>query len=302
MKQRWNIFLIAAAMLSGCGSPSTTSPSAAAFEATRSWIRHDVKHSPLIYASGALQAVLIYNYSGQQVGQLGGLWEPAGLCSDSAGDVFVPSRSLVYEYPAGGSLPVNILDDRPYGPIDCAVDPTTGNVAVVNGGTGSNVAIFPAGSTSNPTLYTAPNISTYEFCAYDPAGNLYADGVGLKESFQLAALDKGSDSFVAVPFSGLNNEKHIAAGIQWDGEYVAVGDGKSGVIYRLTISGSSGRVVQRIKVQGWRQFVPEFAIIGKRLLLPKSDRLLFYSYPAGGKYRNGFLGSLGHYITVTNPK
>ena len=302
MKQRLSIYLIVAAMLSGCEGTSASPPSAMTFDAAGSWIRHDVRHSGLIYASAALQAVLIYTYSGQLVGQLGGLWEPAGLCSDNAGDVFVPSRSLVYEYPAGGSLPVNILDDRPYGPIDCAVDPTTGNVAVVNGGTGANVAIFPAGSNSNPTLYTAPNISAYQFSAYDPAGNLYVDGIGFKETFQLAALDKGSGSFVDVPLKGLNNDKHLAAGIQWDGQYVAVGDGKDGVIYRLAISGSSGTVVQRIKFQGWHHFVPEFAIVGNRLFLPSSDRLLYYSYPGGGKYRNGFLGSLGYYITVTKPK
>ena len=205
----------------------------------------------------------------------------------------------------GGSLPVNILDDRGNSPNSCAVDPTTGSVAIVNLAPGEshsgNVVIFPTGSGA-PVTYSAPNITSFMFAGYDPSGNLYVDGQGSKNSFQVAVLAKGSKAFVAVPLSGLNTNKHMPAGVQWDGQYVAVADALSHVVYRLAISGSSGKVAQTVKLAGWnRTDIIEFAIFGKKFLFPKDDKLLFYAYPAGGKYKGGFLGSVGSDVIVTNP-
>jgi hypothetical protein len=308
MKLRWvSCSVLAGVVLAGCGS-GNVAPSQGAFNGSGSWIQRSASQGPLIYASSSDGGVAIYNYSGQQVGSLDGIFEPRGLCSDSNGDVLVTSgRDLIYEYQSGGSLPVNILDDRGYQVSSCAVDPTTGNVAVTNSGTNQsenngNVVIYPPGSSGNPVIYTAPNIGSYAFCGYDASGNLYVDGTGSKQSFQIAALDKGSGSFVAVPLSGLNNKNHLPAGVQWDGQYVAVGDGLSGALYRLTISGSSAKIAQTVTLAGWhRDYAVEFAIVGKKLLFPKDSRLLFYSYPAGGKYKNGFLASVGYDITVTTP-
>ena len=297
------VLIVTALLLAGCHS-TTVTPQPPAFNSDGSWIRHSISQGPLIYASGSFEWVLIYDYTGQQVGQLGRFEYPSGLCSDAAGDVWVTDGQLglIYGYPAGASLPDDVIDDRGELASGCAVDPTSGSLAVFNAGNGTNgnVLVFPPGSDTNPAVYTAPNITTYAFGGYDPSGNLYVDGTGLKQSFQLAALDKGSKNFVAVPLSGLNNKNHRAAAVQWDGTYLAVGDALNGVVYRLAISGSSATVAQTVTLRGWHNHFPiEFAIAGKKLLLPHDNKLLFYSYPAGGKFKNGFLAEVGGDITVT---
>ncbi len=250
-----NGFLAAALLFAGCQA-STVTPRQATLGAAHSWMRPGSKQGPLIYSNGSLSAVLIFDFSGDLVGELGGLDEPTGLCSDATGDVYVTDMDLqlIYKYPAGGTLPVDIYDDRGNLPIACAVDPTTGSLAVINEGTeGTNgdVAIYPPGNDSNPAVYATPNLSIYSFGGYDPSGNLYVDGTGAKQSFQLAVLEKGSGGLVPVPVSGLNNKKHRVAGVLWDGTYVAVGDALAGAVYRLAVAGGSAKVVQTVRLRGW---------------------------------------------------
>jgi hypothetical protein len=254
--------------------------------------------SPLIYANYG-QAVLIYNTSGDKVGSLGGFSRAGGLCSDAYGDVTVPDsgRQVVYVY-QGGSLPVNVIDDHPYGPVSCAIDPTTGTLAVING---NNVAVYQPGTTSgSPILYTASNILINAYGAYDSSGNLYIDGTSSKHGMAIAVLDKGSSNFVAVAVGGLGNRNHRASGVQWDGQYIDIGDSLAGSIYRMSVSGSTGTIVQTIKARGWFHHYPiEFAIYGKRLFDPLGDKLLFILWPQGRKKLGGFLGDIGSQITVT---
>lgn len=282
--------------------PQSQSP----FDAAGSWIRHTATQGPLIYASGSFEDVLIYDFRGDLVGELGGFEYPTGLCSDASGDVYITDSDygLIYVYPAGASLPDDVIDERPGRPNSCAVDPTTRSLAVINAGTSrgsGSVLIYPPGSDSNPAFYTAPNMSSYAFAAYDPSGNLYVDGGDTNGAFEFAALYKGSGGFVAVPLSGLNNKHHRAAGVSWDGTYIAAGDALTGAVYRLAISGSSGSIAQTVRLRGWGDHEPiEFAIVGKKLLLPHYDKLVFYRYPAGGKYVTGFRGNLGFDITVVD--
>ena len=292
-------------LLIGCQGSRVTPHQQSPFNAAQSWIRHTATQGPLIYAIGGFEDVNIYDFSGNLVGQLGGFFDPGGLCSDASGDVYVTDweEGLIYAYPAGASLPDDVIDDRPEEPSSCAVDPTTGSLAVTNNfhSTSGHVVIYAPGTDSNPTTYTAPNMTTYGFAAYDPSGNLYVDGGGTKDAFELAVLYKGSSSFVAVPLSGLNNKNHRAAGIAWDGTYIAAGDAMTGEVYRLAISGSSGSIVQTVHLRGWGDREPiEFAIVGKKLLLPHSDKLVFYRYPTGGKYVSGFRGTVGFDMTVVN--
>lgn len=293
MMRKITVFFL---ILAGGCSGAAQTPAVAPFNGAGSWIRHTSGSSPLIYASDE-ENVLIYDYSGNKVGELSGFGNAGGLCTDANGDVFVPDRGreLIYEY-QGGSLPVDVIDDRPEAPESCAVDPTTGNLAVVNY---TNVEIFSPGTSGSPVAYTAPNIQDYAYGAYDSSGNLYVDGTTSKHGMAFAALDKGSQKFVAVPLSGIGNRDHRAAGVQWDGQYVAVGDSLAGSIYRVAVSGSSGTIVQTIKVRGWFGHYPiDFAIAGKKLLFPLSDKLLFFAYPKGGKRTGGFLGSVGLAVTV----
>src|ERR1700729_2040785 len=186
---------IAPIFIAGCQgagtAPQTNArPDARAFRGAGSWISPAAKQQPLIYTPDGSD-VFIYTYSGQQVGLLQGFSEPHGVCSDSQGNVYVTDAgsvdagaAVVYEYARGGTLPINVIDDSGQYPNSCAVDPTTGSLAVANDSSHANVLIFPPGSFTVPTAYTATNMVDYEFCGYDSAGNLYVDGYGAKASFQ----------------------------------------------------------------------------------------------------------------------
>lgn len=298
-------FIVAAIALGGCHAaispaPPSGLPNASTFDGAGSWVKPQAKQEALVYGSDAY--VFIYTYAGELVGELEGFpSDPRGLCSDQYGDVYVTAGGEVYEYQRYGSLPVNVIDDSPEGANSCAVDPTTGNLALANSG---NVAIFPPGSFQYPTSYTNPNITSYSFCGYDSEGNLYVDGTGAKNSFQFAELRHGSSTLTSIPLTGLNNSKHRAGGVQWDGQDVAVADGLSHAIYRVAVSGSSGKVVQTIHLSPWRSHgVVEFYIQGKRLLFPWKERVFFFDYPKGGRPKNGF--NDGHEIeeiTVSLPQ
>jgi hypothetical protein len=298
--------IVGLATIAGCHGSNVT-PAATVFDGSGSWTRVASSKGPFIYGA-AYGSVNIFTYLGQQVGSLTGFQDASGICSDHSGDIYVldSQRELIYEYLPGGSLPVDVLDDRPQTPSGCAVDPTTGNLAVANlqvqGRTATpNVLIYPPGSYQAPTAYTAPNIVSYWFCAYDPAGNLYVDGTGDSQELELAVLRPGSSGFVAVPLSGVNNHHHKPAAVQWDGQYLAVGDRRSEVIYRVAVSGSYAKIVQTVPIRGWfRHYAVGFDIVGKKLLFPLFDKLLFYKYPAGGRKTTGFLGDVGDAITVTN--
>jgi hypothetical protein len=305
----WSIIrcFIVPIALAACSASSVT-PATLHFDGAGSWTRVASSNGPFIYGAAYDAYVNIFTFSGQQVGVLKGFGEASGVCSDSDGGVFVldDERDLIYEYLPDGSLPVDVFDDRYETPSGCAVDPITGDLAVANtqlqGHTAtSNVAIFVPGSYQPPTSFTAPNISVYSFCAYDPDGNLYVDGLGSKQELELAELPAGSDQFVPIPLSGINNHHHKPAAIQWDGQYVAVGDRQAQVVYRVSVSGSTGTIVETVRIRGWhRHTAVNFDIVGKKLLFPLFEKLLFYKYPAGGRKTTGFLGDVGSSITVTS--
>ena len=118
------------------------------------------------------------------------------MCVDKKGDVWVvnnSSASLV-EYKHGGKTPIATLYGISF-PIGCSVDPTTGDLAVANYGNGSygggDVSIF-AHAKGTPKVYTDSQIPHFNFCGYDPKGNLYADGTDATQSvFHFAELPKG---------------------------------------------------------------------------------------------------------------
>lgn len=248
--------------------------------------------------------VYVYQYSlaGQQIGQLGGFSDPVGLCTDPSGDLYVvdAGKELIYEYAPGGSLPFYIYDDLGEEPNSCAVDPTTGDLAVTNSG---NVLVFPPGSSGTPTAYTASNMSSYAYCNYDASGNLFVDGAQQIKSLRLAELPKGSSSMTAITISNLPKGTHRPGGIQWDGQYVALSDGLANFIYRISVSGSSGKIVSMSHVAGWRlHYNVQFSIQGKRLLFPFPRRLEFFSYPPKGRARGGFTGHIGNRAMIVSPE
>ena len=206
----------AAALLAGCGGskPPIGAPgamplaSATAARADRgtSWMLSDTSNEDLLYASDRQSGVSVDVLSypkGNVVGQLKFHGMPYGLCSNRSGDVFIPvwssqtNTNYIYEYAHGGTEPIATLTDSGV-PFGCAVDPTTGNLAVTNVfglGTGfppGNVAIY-AGAQGTPSYYSDSAITLYGFCAYDDAGDLFVTGQRLGDP--IGELPEGSGSF-----------------------------------------------------------------------------------------------------------
>lgn len=317
----------AAAILVGCGRssqpigapgaiPERRAPLARA-DRGRSWMLPEAKSEDLLYAtalSGSQVAVFSYP-SGKLVGMLTPDVSAAGACSDRNGNVFIAGgfSEAIEEYAHGGTTPIQTLNNSPYWPYGCSVDPITGNLATANGrGPGSrgygSVSIFQGGS-GTPTFYTDPNIYWYYNCGYDDDGNLFVDGNNESSPYPFAELPRGSGTFTEITLSkGLEG----AGPIQWDGSHLAVGYGNNAgsVVYQVTISGSGGTVVGTTSLQSPRQENAfSFWIIGHTIIAAyqtrrhKYRRIGIWRYPGGGEFerylRSGTTGLSFWGVTVS---
>jgi hypothetical protein len=300
---------VAVAMLAGCGgSPPIGAPgamlqaSAISAPAThgKSWMLPEAKNEELLYVSGGNGAVTIYSYKTRKlVGTLSGFNEPEGLCSNVYGDVFVVDYGSykIYEYRHGGTKVISTLSSGGAS-FSCAVDPTTGNLAVTNGGIlgGGDLVVFKQAQ-GTPKAYSAPGfLSDFWWCAYDNNGNLFADGVsGVSDgpTPELVELHRHAKSLVDIP---LNEGPYSPLGaVLWDGRFLAL----EGSISKY------GFARLKIKRDQWTQHGDgvylagaalgfEFAIVpaygGKRRVLIESNSdysgsysLGYWDYPSGGK-------------------
>jgi len=308
-------------MLAGCaggGSPPQPFSGAAQPQIRsqgKSWILPAAKNGALIYVSDLLaQVVDIYTYSNgnQLVGQLTGFFNPEGLCVDKAGDVFVTNDTSVgvhqiTEYAHGGTTPIQNLVN-PNGNVNgCSVDLKTGDLAVTNfwgptEGPGG-VSIYHH-ATGTPTSYTDSNLQYYYYCGYDNKGNLFVDGLSSASSFGFAELPKGGSTFTNL---AVDETIYLPGGVQWDGEYLAVGDQVAvkhnflSAIYQFSVSGSTATEVGLTLLTGSSQvadfWIPKFGHTkkhpeGTTVIAPNQDgkNTLFYAYPAGGSPTNTISG------------
>jgi DNA-binding beta-propeller fold protein YncE len=259
-----------------------------------SWMAPLAKTKPLIYVSSVLtNDVYAYTYATHQlVGTLTGFQTPYGLCADKTGDVWVVNdgASQLLEYAHGGTTSIATLSDPTDYPEGCAVDPTTGNLAVTNFSSNAgpgNVAIY-ADAKGTAQTYTDPSIVNYRFCGYDAKGNLFVDGVNSSSAFVLAELPKGGSSLKNIP---IKQTIEWPGAVQWDGKHVAVGDTDAVTVYQ--IDPANGNVAGSTKLIG-ANYVDQFWIDGSvatrkdakkaRVIAPSQDggTLALYDYPAGG--------------------
>jgi hypothetical protein len=220
----------------------------------KSWVSPDIARAPrLLFVSDFVNSD-IYIYSMPLLrlkGTLTGFGGPQGECSDAQGNVWVTNTSFaqILKLSRTGSIENTLKDTSGY-PIDCAIDPTTGNLAVTNivdaGSAPGAVVIYPNAS-GTPTSYTNPNQRNYYFAGYDPSGNLFFDGKDSSGNFILSELPKGSSSARTVNVSG--GTIYFPGMVQWypAGNYLAVGDQNCGdavasCVYWVSVSGTAGTI------------------------------------------------------------
>jgi hypothetical protein len=280
------------------GAVRQTSALATHAEHGKSWMRPGTSGGDLLYASSTKStSVLVFNYSSGKVVQR--IKATAlGLCSDSAGNVFMTNgTNSIDEYAHGGISPIATLYDAGNYPQACAIDPSTGNLAVVgaqaNDAT-ANVAIFPytGSGFGTPNLYTDSSVNSFVWCAYDNAGDLFANASLGYKSEALDELAAGGSSLERVT---INQTMSKVGSIQWDGESLAMADpiyAKAhgpAIIYQLHISGFTATVVGKTKLSGPRNkndsLGPQLAIQDGSILYAESiaRNVGSWQYPQGGR-------------------
>jgi hypothetical protein len=222
----------AALMLDGCaGSAVQTQPLVPQSRAAThgSWMAPDAASKNLLYVSDG-SSVLVYDYgTTNQVGTLSDFSHAAGECTDAKGDVYVTNNGAadILEFAHGGNKPIRtLIDPTPYA-IDCAVDPSTGNLVVINEYGQSeyspgNVVVY-AGAKGNPKTYKIKGFTTYVSGSYDASGDLLVSAYqGSSYNVELAMQPKGSDAFKAVTLQYRNQNFKYPGFVRWDGEYYVI--------------------------------------------------------------------------------
>lgn len=285
--------------IGGCasqGSSSFTAPLGTEISQSRvpngrkAWMRPESKSGDLLYVTDGCDGTCVLSYpSGKLVGSLNvGGFVNAGACADSQGNVFISNYNSVVEYPHGKNSPVATFSLPGVSAAGCAIDPTTGSLAVVYQGSNTNIAIFPPGSNS-PSLYESGLDSST--CAYDSYGNLFVAGLN-GQTPQLAELPSGDSQFRSIRISG---NVGLPGQLQWANgrlNYESVNK-RNAFVYQLSLSGSSASVVGTTPIKGPAHVYYSW-IYGNRILVPYSghganaQKLGIWKYPQGGKGLSSF--------------
>lgn len=291
--------MTAALVLEGCGSqPPAMNLPAALHESRRlanpettggSWMSPDARHRDLLYvANQGFSDMLVFGYpDGKTLGKINGFGRyPFGLCVDQKQDVWVTAETdldkfSLTEYAHGGIHRKDKVDDHAGTGLGCGIDPTSGDLAIVNesGPQGSgqgNIAIYSFGSRSTK-LYQDPKIYLYFAAAYDSAGDLFVVGFDQGEAPKFAELPHGGSKFLDFK---LDRQITRPSDVLWDGQYVVVAAGDDSELYRYAISGSTATLHDKIGLFG--EYDTAMWIDGSRIVGGDGQNNVYYwTYPGG---------------------
>lgn len=289
---------IAAVLLAGCagsqppiGAPGVTPQRA-----------HRATSGDLIYATGGCGGVCVLSYPDGTLVEKISVSAPEGDCADRSGNVFITDDTQVLEYAHGGMTPIATLTLPGGTATGCAVDPITGNLAVVFNSYA--VAVF-ANETGSPTVYSSALDAFY--CGYDNAGNLFVSGYSLGKP-AISELPKGQQTATIL---SVNAKLGNPGQTQWDGRHMTFESRTKGNIklLRFQISGSTARVVGMTRLKDIRGNANQSWLDGDRVLVPYGNSGQFvtqigvWQYPKAGKsearYRHfGTVSFLGVTLSV----
>jgi hypothetical protein len=270
----------------------------------RSWISPQASSEDLLYISDPGEGgIEIRSYTPPKYRLLGliSLSSPDGypsLCVNKAQEIFATNGATVFQYKRGATSPFRILGGLRGPTYGCAVDPTSGTLAVTNG-FGSpwiaEVTFFKKGRGRQTSIQLPSTYSGAGRCAYDGNGNLFVEShvPGSIPRFALLELPKNKKQFVEITLNETFSEFGSGGGILWDGSYLDIADFEQNVIYQFAIAGKKGTAINTIVPQ--RSYnMQSFFVEGSTLIVPAFSTpephspdgpalVNFYNYPAGGK-------------------
>ncbi len=260
-------FVAIAALIAGCSGPQSV-PSGSleaqsrvatvvrdrAFAPDRgaSWIAPAAKSSALLYVSdlGTFDVNVYAFPSLKPAGKLTGFDEPQGECGDAKGNVWITStgNETVYKYAHGATQPSALRSDPIGFPIGCAVDPASGDLAIVNFedfSGGGSVLVYKH-ARGAPAAYSNPKGLSSYFAAYDGKGDLYVSGTAKKtRTYLLSVLPHDRTAMSSVAISG--GRLYFPGTVAWHGSTLVLGDQKckkkaSSCFYELHVSGTTAKI------------------------------------------------------------
>jgi hypothetical protein len=207
-----------------------------------------VPSTALLYVSNSDGIVNVYRYSKHTlVGELTDFTQPKGECTDRSGNVYITDygSSRIVEYAHGAKTPLRAINDSPYRPYGCAVNPRNGDLAVANYSqlasySQGNLAVF-VHARGNPKYYSNEYLYNVNACAYDKYGDLLAAGFFDNSDYitgYFGYLAAGSSNFETIDLPFPNSTRTIiwdeVPGVAWDGEYFTVESYRA--IYQYSIN------------------------------------------------------------------
>ena len=248
---RSGLSICAAALFAGCGGsqppigPPVTiqqapSSASAGQPAAQRLARGtgEVQYFSNFYGSGTL---LEFDYpkSKSPIGSIS--FNGGYFCTKGARTFWVTGSDGVTEFKVGGATPIRTLKTGDY-TSGCAVDPATGDLAVLNVIPGG-VTIFHKARGKGKVI--SGSGEAYND-GYDDQSNLFVDGSSSR-GFTLVELKKGSSAFVTITTS---NTVEFPGSVQLDGKYLTVTDQEAGAIYRYAVSGTNATLKGTVLLSG----------------------------------------------------
>ena len=175
-----------------------------------------------------------------------------GLCTDAKGDVFVPRGAAggVAEYDHDGRL-IETIENTDFA-FSCAVDSTTGNLAVPYDASGENYVVVYTHASTKGSAYGDGSVGIWGPCVYDRAGNLFVDG----RSNILAELKKGGASLVnymlGKPFDELDS-------LQSYKNLLAVPNPSTDAIYQVKVVQEIIKIRGTSYLRGWHSAYSDYS-------------------------------------------
>jgi hypothetical protein len=249
--------------------------------------KHREKKGLYQYVSDFYTSELVefdYPKGDSSIGEISGFDDPQGECGDALygavkRDFWVVNsgNDQIDEFAVGGAGPIKILSESTGEAAGCAMDPSSGNLAVTILGA-SDIVIFTNASGIGTSVPDGLD-STY-FAGYDNKGDLFVDGITESDTYGVVEMASGSSSFKAVT---LSNTIEFPGGMQWDGKYVTMDDQEAHVIYGYTCRGTTCTLKRTVSLSGSSDCVQTWIGTGDVFCPDAGNETVdVYEYPAGG--------------------